>query len=449
MDTPVYDFVQAYRASGTVRLHMPGHKGKSFLGCEDADITEIEGADALYEAEGIIAQSEANAARLFGAACTLYSTEGSSQCIRAMVYLAVTGASRASEKAGSRPYILAARNAHKAFLYALALCDADVRWLWPEAEGSLCSCPISAAQVEAALSSADALPAAVYITSPDYLGFENPIAEIAAVCHRYNIPLLVDNAHGAYLHFLPQRRHPLDLGADMCCDSAHKTLPVLTGGAYLHIASCAPECMRARAKEALELFGSTSPSYLTLASLDLCNGYLAQDYREHLARTIEAVGETKRRLVDNGWTLLPGEPLKIVLRATAAESGTALAARLRGAGIECEYADADFLVLMPSAGTTEQELTALISALGVNTAPLTAPAPMPQPGAERVMSVREAVFAPQETVCAEDSIGRVCAAPTVGCPPAVPIAITGERVDATSVALFRRYGIERVAVVRE
>lgn len=445
MDTPVYDFVQTYRASGTVRLHMPGHKGKSFLGCESADITEIEGADALYEAQGIIARSEQNAARLFGSARTLYSTEGSSQCIRAMVYLAVT-----NSRQTARPYILAARNVHKAFLYALALCDVDVRWLWPEAgRGSLCSCPITAAQVEAALGAADYLPAAVYITSPDYLGFENPIAEIAAVCHRHNVPLLVDNAHGADLRFLPQSRHPLDLGADMCCDSAHKTLPVLTGGAYLHIAECAPEYMRAQAKQAMALFGSTSPSYLTLASLDLCNKYLAQDYRARLASAVDMVAAAKRRLAASGWALLPGEPLKISVRATSAATGTALAARLRGAGIECEYADADFLVLMPSAETEEGELAALISALGVNTAPPAAPAPMPQPGAKRVMTVRAALFAPQEAVRAADSVGRVCAAPTVGCPPAIPIAITGELIDKSAAALFRRYGIEQVSVVKE
>lgn len=445
MDTPVYDFVQTYRASGTVRLHMPGHKGKSFLGCEDADITEIDGADALYEAQGIIAQSEQNAARLFGSARTLYSTEGSSQCIRAMVYLAVANSHKTA-----RPYILAARNVHKAFLYALALCDADVRWLWPEeGQGSLCSCPITAAQVDAALSAADYLPAAVYITSPDYLGFENPIAEIAAVCHRHNVPLLVDNAHGAYLRFLPRSRHPLDLGADMCCDSAHKTLPVLTGGAYLHIARRAPEYMRAQAKQAMALFGSTSPSYLTLASLDLCNEYLAQDYPARLARAVDAVEAVKRRLAENGWTLLPGEPLKISVCAASEATGTALAARLRGAGIECEYADADFLVLMPSAETAESELAALVSALGVNTAPPAAPAPMPKPGAKRAMTVREAIFAPQEIVPAENSVGRVCAAPTVGCPPAIPIAITGELIDESAADLFRRYGIEHVSVVKE
>ena len=108
MTTPIVDFVRRYAQSGTARLHMPGHKGQSLLGCEPWDITEIRGADELYEAEGIIAQSEANATRLFGTAHTYYSTEGSSQCIRAMLCLALQGAPRT----GKRPVLLAARNAH-------------------------------------------------------------------------------------------------------------------------------------------------------------------------------------------------------------------------------------------------------------------------------------------------------------------------------------------------
>jgi arginine/lysine/ornithine decarboxylase len=123
-------------------------------------------------------------------------------------------------------------------------------------------------------------PCAVYVTSPDYLGNQQDLAGLSAVCAARGIPLLVDNAHGAYLHFLPQPAHPLDLGATACCDSAHKTLPVLTGGAYLHIAKNAPERYARDAKRAMALFGSTSPSYLILQSLDRANAYLAGGYAE-------------------------------------------------------------------------------------------------------------------------------------------------------------------------
>ena len=101
MTTPIVDFVRQYARSGTSRLHMPGHKGQPFLGCEAWDITEIKGADELYEAEGIIARSEANATALFGTARTYYSTEGSSQCIRAMPGAGPAGGSQNRKASGA------------------------------------------------------------------------------------------------------------------------------------------------------------------------------------------------------------------------------------------------------------------------------------------------------------------------------------------------------------
>jgi arginine decarboxylase len=444
MDTPIADFVKEYSARGGARFHMPGHKGRPFLGGEPYDITEVHGADALYEADGIIEASERNAARLFGTARTLFSTEGSSQCIRAMVYLAVT-----CRKDRERPYILAARNAHKAFLYALALVDADISWLWPQEMNSLCSCQITPQQVEMALKTADRLPAAVYITSPDYLGHQLPVREIARVCHDYGTPLLVDNAHGAYLHFLPEAQHPMDLGADLCCDSAHKTLPVLTGGAYLHISPGAPPCFASHAKEALAIFGSTSPSYLTLASLDLCNQYLDQDFRERLREKAEAISRARETLVKNGWTIENAEPLKLTITCPTRLSGLELAQTLRDQQIECEYADREYLVLMASTETTQQELDTLIDALGKNTLAPGVPVVLRQVQAVAALTVRKAIFSPQERVPISQAVGRICAAPAVGCPPAIPIAVSGEIIDENARTLFSHYGIDQVSVVKQ
>ena len=217
MDTPICDFVKRYAQSGIARLHMPGHKGMGPLGFEQYDITEINGADSLYEADGIIAQSEANASQLFGCH-TFYSTEGSSQCIRAMLYLCLLQA----KKDGKRPLIAAGRNAHKVLLSAAALLDFDVHWLWPREGGSYLSCPITAAELDDALSKMDEKPVAVYVTSPDYLGNVLDIAALAQTAHSHGCLLAVDNAHGAYLKFLTSSLHPMDLGADLCCDSAHK-----------------------------------------------------------------------------------------------------------------------------------------------------------------------------------------------------------------------------------
>ena len=270
MNTPICDFVRGYAARDPVRLHMPGHKGKPFLGCETRDITEIDGAGNLYAPEGIVAESEANTSQLFGCP-TYYSAEGSSLAIRAMLFLArqLTG----------RSAVLASRNVHRAFLSAAALLDLDVRWLHPRPDEAYQSCTVTPQDTDAALQSVQ--PCAVYLTAPDYLGNIADVAAIAQVCRKHGVLLLVDNAHGAYLHFLPQPCHPTDLGADLCCSSAHKTLPVLTGGAYLHVSAHLHLPAR-QVKDALALFGSSSPSYLILQSLDRANVYL-ETYAGRLA----------------------------------------------------------------------------------------------------------------------------------------------------------------------
>lgn len=443
MDTPIWDFVRRYAASDTARFHMPGHKGRGPLGCEGWDITEVQGADSLYEADGIIARSEANASALFGSQRTLYSTEGASHCIRAMLYLALT-----CRRGDASPVVVAARNAHKAFLYAAALLDIRVIWLWPEESESLCGCPISATRLEQTLARLSTPPAAVYLTSPDYLGGMADIPALAEVCHRHGTLLAVDNAHGAYLHFLQPARHPLDLGADLCCDSAHKTLPVLTGGAYLHIAKRAPAQLAECGKAALALFGSTSPSYLTLASLDQCNRELAEAFPARLAQCVSRIDGLKRELAAAGWETVPGDPLRLTLRAPGDTTGTALAQRLRDNGMECEYADEAFLVLMLTPYNTEAELERLAHVLGVNHAAPARRRMLPMVIGKQAVSIRQALFSPHETVPAEQSLGRICGAPTVSCPPAIPIVVSGEQIGEEAVELLCRCGVKFVDVLK-
>ena len=442
MDTPICDFVSCYAKSGTLRMHMPGHKGSARLGMEHLDITEIDGADSLYEAEGIIRRSEENAGSLFGAR-TFYSTEGSSQCIRAMLYLAQLHA----RESGRKPLIAAGRNAHKTFMSAAALLDLQVEWLYPKEGQTYLTCALPADQLETQIRQCSELPAAVYITSPDYLGNRADIAAIAEVCRRYGMLLLVDNAHGAYLKFLEKSIHPMDLWADMCCDSAHKTLPVLTGGAYLHISRRLPKAYAEKAKAAMALFGSTSPSYLTLASLDACNQYLTENYSEKLRAYIACVEAAKAELSARGWQVEKSDPLRITLRAFPGMSGQALAEHLRKHGAECEYADRDHLVLMVTPENRAEDLGRLLAALSS-----LSPAPaqeihLPMPVSRQVVSIREAVMGASETIPACESVGRICASPLVACPPAIPIVVSGEVITQDAVALLDYYGAGQIEVL--
>ena len=445
METPICDFVRAYAAGNPVRMHMPGHKGRTLLGPEMLDVTEIEGADVLYRSRDIIRRSEENAASLFGAARTVYSTEGSSLCIRAMLYLALL---TAREK-GLPPRLLAGRNAHRTLMTAAALLDLDVDWLLPASGEDLLSCTVTAEMLEKELDSRPYM--AVYLTAPDYLGRQADLRGAAEVCRRHQVPLLVDNAHGSYLKFLPGDRHPLELGADACCDSAHKTLSCLTGAAYLHLSSGAPEGWAERAEQAMSLFASTSPSYLILQSLDRMNAELADSYPRRLDRIAAKTDETRKALRAEGWILPETEPLKLTLQAAArGYSGDELHGMLRKKGIECEFADRTYLVLMVSAETQESDLEYLHSVLReipqkdpVKETPPALPVP------ERVCSIRQAMLSPQETLPADEAVGRVLADACVSCPPAVPVVIAGERITSGAAACMKYYGITACEVMAD
>ncbi len=452
MDTPIVEFVRKYADSDISRFHMPGHKGHVFFGWEPYDITEIAGADVLYHGDGIIAQSEKNAAKLFGSGATHYSTCGSTNAVKAMLFLLRTGCSQKSD--APRPYILAARNIHRSVVDACALLDLDIEFPDTAKSSSICTSAVTAEHIKKALQEKKQLPLGVYITSPDYLGQMADIAAIAKVCRSFSVPLLVDNAHGAYLHFLERKQHPMDLGAAMCCDSAHKTLPALTGAAYLHIHRDYVKTYEPYAAQALALFSTTSPSYLILQSLDWCNRYMASGYTERLKQLERAVKRQKEGLRGRGIAVLDSEPLKLVMdTAKNGYTGLEIAEELRAFRLECEYADGRYVVLMATAENRERDWkrlqdwakhTRLIKKKGE---------PLPEKlffsyRPKRRLSIREAVFAPAEVVPAAKSLHRICAEQTVACPPAIPIAISGEEITEKMVEAFRQFGITKICVVK-
>ncbi len=445
MNTPICDFVKKYAETKQIRLHMPGHKGKGFLGLEHLDITEVEGADVLYNAQGIIKESMENASLLFGTAKTLYSTEGSSLSIRAMLYLTAMYA----KEQGKKPVILAGRNAHKAFLSGTALNNIEVIWIYPEENEGLLSLKITPEKLSAYLEKCEEKPVALYVTSPDYLGNTLDIKELSEVCKENDILLLVDNAHGAYLNFLRENQHPIAEGADICCDSAHKTLPVITGGGYLHISPSAPEIFKTQAEGAMSLFASTSPSYLILQSLDMANRYMAENYRESLSAFIKKVETLKKDLKEKGYILLGNEALKITIKAKEyGYLGYKLAEILSKNGIICEFADLDFTTLMLTPENSDSHLEKLKSVLlsVKRQEKVTTPFPKVQ-RLKKALSIKEALFSPNSEIDAKNAEGKILASYAVGCPPAIPIAICGEVIDESAVKAFEYYGVEKIRII--
>lgn len=439
MDTPIYDFVKKYAEGNAVRGHMPGHKGKAPFPCgfENAflyDITEIKGADALFEAEGIITESEKNASLLFGTEETIYSCAGSTGCIQAML----------AAVCGNGGKIAAARNAHRAFINTCALLDLSVEWIFPRNTDTAVSGEISPEDVEAALKRSHS--EAVYITSPDYLGHISDIRGISEVCGKYGAYLICDNAHGAYTAFLEPSMHPIALGADICCDSAHKTLPVLTGGAYLHVGNAA---LKGIAKECMSMFCSSSPSYLILQSLDMCNRYLAERFPNELKRTVGRISSLKAELSPI-YEFYGEEPLKITIHsAHSGINGNALAEILRENNIECEYSDDSYVVIMLSPFSSDSDYERILSALKTVRMPriLMRSSPLTFSEPRQMMSVREAMFSPCRYVPISEAVGKICGRTVTACPPGIAAAVPGELITEEYTALFKVLGINGINII--
>lgn len=442
MKTPIVSFLKSYQEKSPVRMHMPGHKGAGILGFEGMDLTEIYGADELFAAEGIIKESEQNASNLFGCP-TYYSTQGSTLCIQTMCTILCQDA----KSKGKKPKILAGRNAHRSFIHAAALLDFEIEWLYGNSD--YLSCKIHAEDLEKAI--IESLPTAVYLTNPDYLGNLLDIKSLASVCKKHNVLLAIDNAHGAYLRFLKDSLYPIDLGADLCCDSAHKTLPVLTGGAYLHLSDSLNQVWKNDVKHFMEYFSSTSPSYLIMASLDAANEVLDTTFKNSLFECIQRVDGLKNTLVQHGYTILFGEPMKITISTKEfGYTGNEIANLLMECDIYPEFYDSDYIVLMPSPYNTKDDLKRLETCLcGIEGKPILVNKPPKLEQSKKAMNVRQALFSSSITLDVSKSLGQVCSSVTVSCPPAILPVIPGEVISESSIEVMKYYGIETVRVVKE
>ena len=434
MSAPLYDALRALAARDTARFHMPGHKGVS-ADCFpfSIDYTETYGTGNLYEDEGPITHAERAAAQYYHANDCLFLTGGSTQGV---LTLLATVCRTGSE-------VLLDRNCHRSVCHALALLDLTPRFIQTDPDPVYGFCrPLTAAQAAAAL---DAHPAcrAFFLTSPNYYGVRQPLREIAAVCRARGVPLLVDCAHGAHFPALGLPT-PVEEGAAACVMSAHKTLPAL-GQAALILSDGTLDHRELR--ESSRLFGTTSPSYPILASIDRARDWLEQtDWRP--------VAEAARALHEHLYASTPFFPLTerdyaidptrlTVCTAGTDLSGYEMADRLyQEYNIAVEMADSRNIVCILTPFDLDgnlDRLTRALDALALTAAGRPLPDPLPPlPAPRAARTVRQAWFAPRETVPLDRAAGRVCARPVTPYPPGVPIVLPGEEITAEHVVFLQK-----------
>lgn len=440
---PLYRALVAHLQKQRVSLHTPGHKNIHTVFPQDLsrlDLTELPDTDSLFEADGVIRQAERETAQVLGTAHTFFSAGGCTLCIQAMLRLVSLGGKRK---------VVAGRVVHRSAVHTMALLGLDPVWVMPRADaGPGLPGRVHPEDVRGALrQTPDA--ACVYVTSPDYFGVLADIAGLAQACQEYHVPLLVDNAHGAHLFFTSQP-HPLTQGASMTACSAHKTLPVLTGGAWLNLAD---DTFAHAAKDAMALFGSTSPSYPVMASLDLCTQWIAEHAAQAYPRLEQRVQEIRVLARGLGFSVPHGpcDPTRISLYTPPVGwTGEQTAEFLRECGVEPEYADASYVVMIPTPCNPPEHFRRLAQALRQIPRARALPEPdcvfPPLPSQE--VALREAVLRPSRTLPIRQAAGHIAACAACPCPPGVPVVMPGEKITPCAADFLLAYGFSHVKVLQ-
>ena len=364
----LYDKLLQYQSSEMYPFHMPGHKRRKddFANPFLIDITEIEGFDNLHHAEGILKDAQDRAAALYHSEETYFLVNGSTCGILAAVSACMTRGGK----------ILMARNCHKAAYHAAYLRGLDIEYLYPEKEDIFgINGGIHEDIVEKALEEFQDIQA-VMITSPTYDGVVSNVEKIAQIVHRKGIPLIVDEAHGAHFGFHEYfPKSSVEMGADLVIHSLHKTLPSLTQTALLHVNGnrVDRECLR----KFLDIYQTSSPSYVFMAGMDSCVCLLEKrggELFESLRRNLEVFYKQTESLgciylANHGLMGKSGihdfDRSKLVISArNAGFTGNQLANLLRNRyHLELEMAGGSYGLALTSISDTEEGFLRLSEAL--------------------------------------------------------------------------------------
>lgn len=424
MPTPLYDSLVRLADSHPLRLDMPGHHGKPLsvegLWPSAIDFTENGSTGDLFGGGDAIEEAELLWAGRMGFDSCLFLTGGSTQGIHTGLTLL----------AGAGGHVALDRGSHRSAYHALALLDIAPRYLvrpWLKAEGV--TGPVSPDEVEKALIG-DPKIKTICITSPTYYGVLSDIPALAEVCHRHGARLMVDGAHGAHLPFLGYEGFS---AADLVVMSAHKTLPAPGQAALLLANGLTMDELRRMGS----VYGSSSPSYVMMAALDLARDYMDREGAERYAKTAEAVKALRARYPSAAPGAADLDPTRLTLRC---QDGFAMSEALRGRGIYPELADSGHVVFILTCADGKGELARLTAALDGLDFGLPGPVPAPPPVPEAAMSVRQALFAPRRRAVLWECEGCVSACQVAPYPPGVPVIAPGERIGKKHLAYLRQIG---------
>lgn len=458
--TPLIDAIQRYTDGKPAFFRVPGHRfargvdpaALKLLGekAYRADLTEAEGLDDLHHPSGAIMEAEELAAELYGSDHCWFLVNGTTSGNEAMILSAV----------GPGEKILADRNAHRSVLQGLILSGAVPVWIMPEEyHGWDITGSVNPVTVEKALCE-DPEIRAVFITSPTYYGIASDIRRIAEICHAHGIPLLVDEAHGSHLNFLPPGaqgpEEAVEAGADLVSQSTHKTCGSMTESSMLHLQGGL--ISRERTDACLKLVTSTSPNYLLMASLDGARHLMATKGTELVKEALDLA-----QMAEDKLSGIPGirvlrhetrkDPLRLVFSAAdAGITGYRMHDLLyRTGGVSCELSDPSNVVCVITWGNTEDDITRLADTCRTVVEKYGSSSDIRRPdepsGSNFLlrqappvrMTPRQAFYSSCESTALQHATGRIAAEAVIPYPPGVPIVCPGEELTYETVRDIMTY----------
>lgn len=472
--TTLSHLFEELNTNGRYPMHMPGHKrnfpykNQNFTIPYNIDVTEIEGFDNLHSMNGVLKGLSERAADLYEAEAA-YVTVGGSTC-------GILSSIRAMTRPGDR--VILARNCHKSVYHALSLCHLRAEYIYPEFDpDSGIACSVISSDIQSAL---ERFPEArlVIVTSPTYEGVVSDLKSISEVVHKYGARLLVDAAHGA--HILPDMIFGDDsfwLGkksflavneikyADVAIVSIHKTLPSLTQTALILIYGTNSDYLKERISTQIDVFESSSPSYILLYSVEKCIECLEKDrqdlYLNWAKRTcdFENFVRNLKYIKVFGYTSVPSDLTcfdfdkskitilcnRIVFKDTGKTvSGKDIAKILRKHNIEPEMIAVKYVLLMTSICDTEKGYKMLKNALCdmdnlfVPSGCEDASYPELYPKNKIVKEIYECEFSDGEKMLPEKTEGRVSADYITPYPPGIPLVVPGEIISADVINTLKK-----------